>query len=245
VSADEIQKVTILSDDSYPPYSFLDNGVLKGIYVDIIIESAKLISSKYDVSVVAVPWKRGLLEVKEGRAFAILPPYKHIKKRPYMWPYSQAIMTEEIVAYCHKDIPFLKYVQQQQKRNYPLNIGINAGYLILNKELQHAKESQSIIIRENKSTLSNILKLYSRRIDCYLNDRLSTEWEISRIPEKRNIHLDDIKEALVVMSKTAHIGYTNNNNHVFSFKNDFVMRMDKAIEQVITSNKYQEILNNY
>ena len=244
--ANQVQKVTILADDSYPPYSFVENGKLKGIYVDIINAAAALLTSKYEVSIVAVPWKRGLLEIQEGREFAILPPYKHRIERPYMWPYSQAIMTENVMAYCHKEIALLDYLERADEQIYPpINVGINAGYLILNNELQQAEKSHRIIIRENKSTLSNILKLYSRRIDCYLNDKLSTEWEISRIPKHRDIQIDKIKAALLVMSKTAHIGYTNSKNHKFTFKDDFVKHMDKAILQTITSSKYQEILDNY
>jgi polar amino acid transport system substrate-binding protein len=246
IHAAEIQKLTIVADDSYPPYSFIEHGTLKGVYVDIIRESAKLLSDHYEVKVIAVPWKRGLLEIKEGRAFAILPPYKHIKERPFIWPYSQPIMTEEIIAYCHKDIELLKHLQQANEKKYnPLNIGINAGYLILNKEFQYAKKMKSIIIKENRSTLANIMKLYSRQLDCYLNDQLSTEWEIAQIPKKRNIHLSKIRKALRVMSKTAHIGYTNSKHHTFQFKDDFVLKMDEAMLKVISSDKYQEIINRY
>lgn len=244
--ANDIQKVMILADESYPPYSFLENGVLKGIYIDIIKESAKLMSSKYEVSIIAVPWKRGLLEIKEGRALAILAPYIHQNKRPYIWPYSIAIMTEHVVAHCHKGVPLLEYLEQSNlKISPPINIGINAGYLILNKELQQAKNSESIMVRENKSTLSNIMKLYSKRIDCYLNDRLSTEWEMSQIPKQKSIHFNHIHEMLSVMSKTAHIGYTNNKNHKFPFKNDFVIKMDHAISTIMSSKKYTNIIESY
>lgn len=244
--ANGVQRVTILADDSYPPYSFVENGELKGIYVDIIATAATLLASKYDVKIVSIPWKRGLLEIQEGREFAILPPYKHLVKRPYIWPYSLPIMTENVMAYCHKDISLSNYLNQSAVNTYPpLNIGINAGYLILNNELQQAEKNRNIIIRENKSTLANIMKLYSRRVDCYLNDKLSTEWEIARISEKRIIQLNEVKATLMVMTKTAHIGYTNNKDHPFLFKDDFIKRMDEAISQVIASGKYQEVIASY
>lgn len=246
LNAKEIQQVTILADDSYPPYSFLENGELKGIYIDTVRESAKLMSSKYEVTIVAVPWTRGLRIIKEGKAFAILPPYQHIKKRHYIWPYSLPLMTENIVAFCHKDINLFEYISQpSEKKSSPLNIGINTAYLILNESLQQAKITNKIVIRENKSTYANIMKLYARRIDCYLNDKFSTLWQLSKMSKENHVNFDNIEENLLVMSQTAHIGYTNNKNHGFLFKNDFILSMDKALSVFISSEKYQKILSRY
>lgn len=89
-------RVTILVDGSYPPYSYLENGKLTGIYVDLVYQAAKLIDDKYSVELQAVPWKRGLAALENGDGFALLPPYKHIKRRPYIWPYSVPLQ-EEVV----------------------------------------------------------------------------------------------------------------------------------------------------
>jgi polar amino acid transport system substrate-binding protein len=245
-NANEIKRVRILADDSYPPYSYVEKGELKGVYIDIIRASAKLMSDKYLIRIVAVPWKRALVEVKEGREFAILPPYKHIEERSYIWPYSRPIMTENIIAFCHNNINLQKYLKQPSKQIIPpLSIGINAGYLILNETLQQAKKNNNIVIQENKSTSANIMKLYTRRIGCYLNDKFSTQWELSKMMKKTKINFNNIQEALLVMSQTAHIGYTDNKSHQYHFKNDFVSRMDKALSEIISSDKYQEIINRY
>jgi len=246
INAAEIQKVTILADENYPPYTFVENGELKGVYVDIVLESAKLISARYEVEIVGVPWKRGLETIKAGKALAILPPYKHVDKRRYMWPYSLPIMTENVVAFCHKNINILKYIGNPNKKIVlPLNIGVNTDYLILNRALERAKNLNNIIVRENKSTPSNIMKLYFGRIDCYLNDRLSTLWALSKISKDSKVNFDNIKEALLVTPQTAHIGYTNNDSHNFHFKDDFVLRMDKALSKFMSSDKYQEIISRY
>jgi polar amino acid transport system substrate-binding protein len=245
INANEIKRVRILADDSYPPYSYIEKGELKGVYIDIIRESAKLISDKYHVRLVGVPWKRGLIEVKEGREFAILPPYKHLKARSYIWPYSRPIMTENVVAFCQKNINLKTYLKQGSSAFQPLHVGINAGYLILNPEFQRAKKRGDILILENKSTTANIMKLSIGRIDCYLNDKLSTQWELSKMGLQKKASLHNIREALLVMSRTAHIGYTNNKNHEYEFKDDFVFHMDAALSEIIFSDKYQEIINRY
>jgi polar amino acid transport system substrate-binding protein len=246
IHATTVQRVTILADDSYPPYSFIENGQLKGIYIDIIKEAAKLIERHYKVRLVAVPWKRGLQELEKGISFALLPPYKHIEKRNYIWPYSVAIMKENVVAFCQENINFHEYIESGTiKSNGPLIVGINAGYLILNQTLEQAKNKKLIVLSENKNTNANIMKLYYERLDCYLNDRNSTLWEISKIKKEKDINFNSIKEVLLVMTETAHIGYTNNPTHTFLFKKDFILRMDQALSMVISSNEYQKIVNRY
>lgn len=241
-----MQEVTILADDSYPPYSFVENGKLQGMYVDIVKEAAKLLEPNYKVNVVAYPWKRALHELEEGTAFALLPPYKHIEKRPYIWPYSIPIVQEVVVAFCHKDINLVEQIDPKANKSIdPLLIGINAGYLILNQELEKAEKAKKIIVRENKSTFANIMKLFFNRLDCYLNDRHSTYWELSQLTKEREINFDNIKETLVVMSQTGHIGYTSTPTHNFLFKDDFTPRMDKALSSVLSSSKYQQIVNRY
>jgi hypothetical protein len=46
-------------------------------------------------------------------------------------------------------------------------------------------------------------------------------------------------------ARNLHIGYTNNKNHKFTFKNDFIIQMNKAPPAFILSDKYQEIINRY
>lgn len=239
-------EVTILADDSYPPYSFVENGKLRGIYIDIVRKAASLVEPHYKINITAIPWKRGLREIEMGKAFALLPPYKHIQQRSYIWPYSVPLMKEHVVAFCQKGINLSEYIKPEViKGKPPLMIGINAGYLILNKGLEKAAKIKNIIVDENKSTSSNIMKLYTKRLDCYLNDKNSTHWELSKLSKESNINFNNVREALLVMTQTAHIGYTNAPEHDFIFKDDFVLRMDEALSNLISSGAYQEIINRY
>jgi len=246
VFAETVHKVTILADEYYPPYSYVENNELKGIYIDIVKEAAKRLKPSYEVNLAAIPWKRGLRELQKGTSFALLPPYKHIEKRSYIWPYSVPMMKEHVVAFCHKDINLSDHIKPQTVKNTkPLYIGVNAGYLILNKKLEQAKKANNISILENKSTSANIKKLFYNRLNCYINDKYSTIWELKNIAKEIDINFDNIKESLLVMTQTAHIGYTNNPSHPFEFKDDFIIRMDEALSSVLSSKVYREIINRY
>ena len=74
------QEVIIVADDSYPPYSYVENNELRGIYIDLINLAAQRLAKDYKIKFVAMPWKRALQEVKLGNAFAVIPPYIHSHK---------------------------------------------------------------------------------------------------------------------------------------------------------------------
>lgn len=240
------QEVTILADDSYPPYSYIENGKAKGLYVDIVKEASKFLAPQFKINIIASPWKRALSEIKKGSAFALIPPYKHIKERPYIWPYSVQIIKEEVVAFCNKNVKLSDHINKvTSPLEHPLFIGINAGYLVLNENLKQAKEEDRIVISENKSTQANIMKLYTKRIDCYINDKYSINYELSKMKKERAINFDNIKQGLLIMVKTGHIGYTNAPMHSYPFKEDFVFRMDEALLRLKSTNQYQKIMNSY
>ncbi len=241
-----IPQVMILADDSYPPYSYIENNQLKGIYVDIVRAAAELISEHYQVNLQGVPWKRALMKVENGEVLAILPPYKRIEEREYIWPYSLAIMSETVVAYCQKSINIIDYFDEHKFKSLPvLNIGINSGYMIFSAEIKAAVADKRMMVWENKSTEANIMKLQSKRLDCYLNDRLAIQYELLTLNKSQQLNFDDVAESLIVMSQTAHIGYSFSDKQQFSYKNDFVNRMDDALQRVIESQQYTEIINNY
>ncbi len=71
----------------------------EGIYADIV-RSVTASMDEYEVVLKAMPWRRGLSMVEQGSAFAIFPPYYQPDSRPWMWPYSQPLLDEELVVMC-------------------------------------------------------------------------------------------------------------------------------------------------
>lgn len=246
-SSNARQVVTIVADDSYPPYSFLENGEVKGIYVDLIKLAAKKLATDYQVQFMAMPWKRALREVKLGRAFAIIPPFIHRHKRPYISPYSIALGEERVVAYCNNNVDLEGHLLLNASvSETPLNIGVNAGYLILNKRLSDAQIQGRVRVWENRSTTANVLKLMDNRIDCYLNDPLSTKWIIGQLKTRNaSSNASDIHQSIEVMVQTAHIGYSRDKDNNFKFKGDFIKRFDKALSDTKQEKVLNDIITKY
>ncbi|KZN42671.1 transporter substrate-binding domain-containing protein [Pseudoalteromonas luteoviolacea] len=231
-------RVTILVDDSYPPYSYVSNGYLYGIYVEQVKLAARQLADHYQITLEAIPWKRGVAAMESGEAFALMPPYIHKDKRPYIWPYSVSLGEEAVVAFCNQGIT-LKNILKRKPQLEPINIGINAGFLILDDELAVAREKGLIKIWENKDTKSNIKKLSKNRLDCYLNDRLSTVMGVEALKsELQTLDMSQFQEDKIVLTRTAHIGYTKENGERFPYKLDFIEKMNEAL-RVVQANNHQ------
>nr|WP_290444401.1 transporter substrate-binding domain-containing protein [Pseudoalteromonas sp. XMcav2-N] len=225
--------VTILADDSYPPYSYVQDGKLVGIYPTLILEAAKLIKEEYLVELRPIPWKRGVAALEHGEAFALMPPYIHLDTRPYIWPYSVPLKQEEVVAFCNPGVT-LQNITQRDDELAPINVGLNAGFLILDDALKRARKAGHIIVWENKNTRANIIKLFKKRIDCYINDRLSTLIGISDLQDQLpSLTAQSFVEDRVVLSRSAHIGYLKGYEGKYPFKADFIAKMDEALNTVL------------
>ena len=165
-------KVTVYADESYPPYSYKENGDIKGIYTLI----AKTVFSRmkgYKVKIVAVPWKRGLKYLEDGTGFALYPPYFHVAKRPYIWPYSMPILDERVILFCTEDVFYQSVRSRWVEDYYGLTIGINAGFHLGGEKFWQAVKQGKVKVSEARGNTENLLRLGLKRIDCYLNDRIS------------------------------------------------------------------------
>lgn len=234
IFANEPIVITILADDDYPPYSFMEHGELQGAYIDLVRQASTLVKPKYQVNLKGVPWKRALMLIEQGKAFAVLPPYLHLKARKFINPYSVALSKEVVVTYCLDNIRLEEILKQPNKNKSSINIGINSGYILLDKKYYQAINRGNIEIRENKSTEANLMKLLTKKIECYVSDRLSIISTLKKIKnEIKHLDTSTVKEMDIISQKTAHIGYSSSN--IYPYKADFVHMMNQAIENVKNS----------
>jgi len=223
--------VIILADDDYPPYSYVEQGKLKGIYIDLVNKAASLLQPHYQVTLEAIPWQRGLVMMEQGKAFALLPPYIHKETRPFIKPYSVVLQEEVVVTYCHQAIKLEQTLNSSSNTTTKIDIGINAGYLLLNEKYHQAVDNNKIKIWENKSTEANLMKLVTNKIDCYVNDRIAIQQNLQHIQARlTNIDISSIVEMDEISRKSAHIGYSNNG--FYPFKTDFINKMNEALLKI-------------
>ena len=239
--------VTVYCDDAYAPYSYKENGKVKGIYVDILKKAFSKMKD-YNVKIEAVPWKRGLSYLERGTGFALFPPYYHPEKRPYMSPYSEPILDENVAVFCREEI-LTKPRPDWPEDYYGLRVGNNAGFQIRSEKFWKAVKEGKLKLDEAKGTDKNILKLATKKIDCYANDRLSILWEIKKLKESGKYDEGGkhsrIVESVIVSTEKGYIGFTNKDKGKFGFKDDFLAKINKIIKNMKASGEIDKIIKNY
>ncbi len=231
------QKVTIYCDKGYPPYSYMEANVAKGIYVDIIKSALKSLPD-YEVTIQAVPWKSALSMIETGEGIAMFPPYYRPKDRPWM-DYDIKLFEEEVVA-------FVKESNASTLKDWPYNfygkkIGINTGFAIIKEDIKN-----KFTIDEGKDNKTNILKLNLNRIDAYLNDRIAIEYDLKKLRSSGELKETSgkIVSSAVVSKEAAFLSFTKKDNK-FPFKNDFKTKLKNQIELMHKNGEIKAIVSKW
>nr|QIH44575.1 amino acid ABC transporter substrate-binding protein [Vibrio ziniensis] len=237
--------VEILTDESYPPYTYAVDGEAVGIYPDIVHAiDQKLVD--FEISIRPVPWKRGLKLIESGRSFALMPPYFHPESRDYISPYSHPMLNEEVVVFCDNDI-----INQATRKIWPedfygLTIGINSGFNIGGSDFWQASDNGKLSISEAKGNQLNLIKMRSHRIDCYVNDRISILWETKRLLDEETL-LKPLTFSIAthINTESGYLAYSNVNEANYPYKEQFVREFDSALIELQNSGTIEKIIQNY
>ena len=228
------EKIIILVDENYQPYSFVEKNELKGIYVEILKEIGKKLKN-YEVSLEPIPWIRGIKMIEKGEAYAIIPPYYRPVERPNIY-YSVPILEEELV------LVGLSKLNENWPQDFKGNkVGINRGYSIFSDA-----EKKIIKIEEANSTEDNIQKLLTGRIDYYVNDKYSILWTLENLKKSKLVPseiLVKVREVVNLRKEWSYIGYSKLYN--FSNKQEFESLINTEIEKMKKNGKMDEIIKKY
>ncbi|MDB5818590.1 MAG: hypothetical protein JWQ11_2230 [Rhizobacter sp.] len=240
-TATAAEKIVLLGDEDYPPYAYVEGGVFKGLYIDLLKQATDQLKPAYEVDLQPVPWKRAKADVESGAALGMFPPYRHPKERPWIEPYSVAMYKEVVVLVCHAD------VVKAGKKNFPADfkgtsVGKNTGFASP-EALDAASQAGTITISEAKGNEANLRKLATHRIDCYSNDRGSIAYTLKKLKDDADFAGFKPVEVAELGGEEAYVGYSLANKS--ASKADFVAKLNAAIEGVKKSGAFAKIVDSY
>ncbi|ENY73687.1 substrate-binding periplasmic protein [Aeromonas diversa] len=239
-------RVEIFTDSSYAPYSWQEGQEARGIYPDIVREVAKGMPD-FELVLKPVPWRRALSMVEQGTAFALLPPYYNQDDRPWIWPYSQPLLDEEVVVVCNDKLAINTDEARFPQDYHGLRFGMNAGFSIGGKAFWDAVAAGKIELEPAKSNRENLLKILRGRVDCTINDKLSLLAEMLTMIKEGHIALEDMsrfRQGPVVTREQGFLGYAANDKG-FPFKDQFVKQFDRALHQLRQQNGIARIVEHH
>lgn len=239
--------VTLLIDEAYPPYSYLTDEGVAGIYADILRATEPLLHG-YRLKLEPQPWRRALVEIEAGRALAVVPPYYRPQERPWIQPYSVSLLEERVVVFCHRAV-FADGPRPAWPADYQgLTFGNNPGYLSADQPFWQTVRRGLIRVEEAPGNRANLQKLLRRRIDCYFNDRISILTELAQM-RRDGLYPSEASAAIVegptISVELTYVGFSARSGARFPYKDDFARQLDAALEHLRESGEIERIVHRY
>ncbi|MEH6461328.1 substrate-binding periplasmic protein [Chitinimonas sp. JJ19] len=235
--------IVLYADEAFPPYSYVEQGRLKGIYVDQV-RAAVARLKQYQVELRPIPWERGLAELAQGRIFGLFASYRR-SERAYIKHYSAPLQLEHVAVFCRQQV--LQSPRTDWPRDYgDLRIGINQGFAMSDVFVQ-ARQSGAIRVTQFKGNEENLLALAAGKTHCYVNDRLSILWNFKRLQRDPRIKASmaalDLRETMTLSSESAHVVFGPGETD--ATQKAFIADLDRELAQQHRSGEAQAIVARY
>lgn len=174
--------------EEYPPYEFIEDGEVKGINIDLIREAFRRMGLIPFFE--PRPWKRALLELKEGNILALSSGFKTPEREEFAFYPKEGLAMEEVAVLSRAASPVpVKSLEDL----HGLVIGIRTDYsygdefdsmrdlhktrAVSNRQLLMMLLAKRVdVIIANKAVITYIAKKMGR------SHELRTEYEINREP---------------------------------------------------------------
>jgi polar amino acid transport system substrate-binding protein len=232
INAIYAKSVKILADKDYSPYTYNENKVQKGIYIELINKAFSKIP-EYEVEYVPVSWKKSLQLVELGKNIAFIPPF-FVKERLNWLSYSEPLINETILVFAKDSI-------NKGRKNFPedfyeLTVCMHRGYDLIGmggKKFSQAIKNKRITLIE-ANTGNDCLNRVKRNIaDFHISDRLI---DISKF--------SDIKKGLKIKSNFGYMGFSLRKDK-YPHLDDLKDKFNTVIRAMQKSGEIEQIVNDY
>lgn len=210
LTAKDIQNpVTIYVDDSYPPYSYLKNNQLRGIYPSILQEIKNNNPSlKFDIK--AIHWKAGKAKLKAGAGMSMFGFYYQVAGHSYVKGYSLPVHNEEVVLVCAEESVEMPLGDWPRDFHGKLVANVEGYSGWLRDNVRSDANTEFVNFLEVPDTHTALKMVVKGKIDCALFERLAFKYELEQLEiDGEYLRKVDKKPvvASVISKETVHVGY--------------------------------------
>jgi polar amino acid transport system substrate-binding protein len=220
--------VTLLTDNNYPPYSYVENGELKGISVEIVNLVGQHLSN-YNIELKPVRWTQGLKQVRTGKALGIVGVYFSGKHRPYLYPYSDSLIKDEAVIVCADNAKVKSPIRWPQSfaGNIVLNIAGFDGWL--NFKTRDAANTALVNFLEvpNHDTVFKMLR--RGNADCAFSGAVQAKAQVEKLPSLSIVN--NVSTQFIRIGYSTEYWQSATAKETIEFARDFDFALQKMREQ--------------
>ncbi len=224
------KRVITLAVEQYPPFNYQIDGNYQGVSFEVAKEAFKRMGVELRLS--QYPWERMLQLVKDGGVDAIMTAFKSKEREEYMYFPEEAVSEDIQTIFVKEDSSF---VYTDHKSLESIRLGIMRGYSY-GDEFDQLVETKVLKTEAVDSQEQNIKKLFSNRIDAFLESNLVTYYAL------RNMNMTGgIKEAGVFRVTKLYVTFTKKG----SITEADVAAFDKAVRSMKEDGTYKKIVDQY
>lgn len=243
------QKVQILTDNNYRPYSFVSDNKAVGLYVEIV-ETVSSALPDYVIEVVPINWEEGKRQIKQGKALGLLSAYFHGHDWPYMYPYSHPIHAEQIVTVCNQNRKLVANAvwPNQYKGLLVAHVAGYDGWLGNNVRSSENKAYVNFI--EVPNTDLALKMVVKGSANCALFEKVAFQFSLDYLTQIGEYNENtDHKPGIVsaIAREHAYIGYSEKalKANSFPFAYDFRKKFDATLHVMQRNGSFDDLYAKY
>lgn len=227
------KKIIQLVTESYIPYGYEENGLVKGVAVDVVTEAFRRIG--YNVELKMLPWTRALQMVEDGDTDGIFCAFYSDERAIFMDYLQEPLAYEAQYCYTLKDSSVVFDGTLDSLK--PYRIGVIQDWYY-GAAFDEAVKSGDFAVERVTDLSVNIQKLLDGRIDVIVNPRLSTLYYLKQMKIQDRV----VEQTVPFREPTAlYLGFTKKR-----FLDPALVRdIDTELAEMKADGTYQRIVDQY
>jgi len=214
----------------YPPYEYSENGIIKGVAVEIVTETFKLMG--HDVKIEIWPWARSIEMLKDGEADGIFTFFKTPEREEFTHFSKEIIIPQKISLWVRKDSKIVFNGELSSLQKYRFGVVRKTSY---GDKFDAAVANGTLRAYEAYTIEESVKQLINNRIDIWV-----TNYDGGIFLLKKTGNYKEVKELKPsIQDIPSYVGFSKKRN-LEGLRNDF----DKALGKLKKSGRYDKILKN-
>lgn len=225
------EEMIFASPENIPPKIYMENGVLRGTYVDIITAVCKRMKVKPVFA--QYPWPRAVVMVRNGKVDAIFPPLKTPDREKFLYFPSEPVSYTRNVIFARKERN-IKIKKLSDLKNYIVGVNDQYSYGAVFDNYKHNLKVD--ISRTEEMQINKLTHQGQIRMDV----AAASEDAFKYISAKMG-HAKDLEVVYVISEAPSYVAFTK--THIDNKK--FAQEFSKVLKELRKEGVIQQINDRY
>jgi len=233
-------KVSVYTERNNKPFSYYENGVAKGIHVDLLKSIFSRIQG-YAIELEATPLHISSEKIKNDEILVLYNSFYNQQNGLDIAKHTNPILYQDVSIYCNKEFGNDKIEWPTGFTNLTVAKNNNFSVKFTKKYFDIAATNKITLIDVN-STSNGLLALSDKHVECYIGDDIAIKSELRKLIQttKESHKFEKIKKITTIAKGDIYLGFSDN---YFPYKDDMIKKINLAIKSISHSDEIQDIID--